>query len=469
MSKAQPNMAFYPLDDQFNSSAFNPAFLNSREKFTFSIFPIGGSNIGYNNQEVVRGLVLETLHGITSDDDYKKVLESITDRSSFNQHIEIILLTLTLRSRLGFFNFRIQENQNLSAALEGELTHFLFSTNIQSVRINQIQNLPAQAMHYREYSLGYTLPSRNQKFTAGIRPKIYFGKSAFFSGLSGSIQNDAKGYKLNAGGKVNLSIPMTQNLVNGDSITTLDFSGKNIIRYLLNSGNPGFGLDLGFKYRITPDLTVSMSLLNLGKIEWKTNLNSKVFDGEYLIPSQKVTSNITREIITKNVRYALSDSISNIFEQSIDMNEFSSSMPVTIYAGIKHQVSPKINISLIDRFVYLKNLNYNSLSLMFDFNLNEELSISTGYSVISESYANLPVAFLYKKDFGQIYVGTDNLLSFIIPSISDFAGITFGTCFYLFKNSSSSKSISDDYPFYQPKKPIRNQKTGRIWNESADF
>lgn len=469
MSKAQPNMAFYPLDDQFNSSAFNPAFLNSREKFTFSIFPIGGSNIGYNNQEVVRGLVLETLHGITSDDDYKKVLESITDRSSFNQHIEIILLTLTLRSRLGFFNFRIQENQNLSAALEGELTHFLFSTNIQSVRINQIQNLPAQAMHYREYSLGYTLPSRNQKFTAGIRPKIYFGKSAFFSGLSGSIQNDAKGYKLNAGGKVNLSIPMTQNLVNGDSITTLDFSGKNIIRYLLNSGNPGFGLDLGFKYRITPDLTVSMSLLNLGKIEWKTNLNSKVFDGEYLIPSQKVTSNITREIITKNVRYALSDSISNIFEQSIDMNEFSSSMPVTIYAGIKHQVSPKINISLIDRFVYLKNLNYNSLSLMFDFNLNEELSISTGYSVISESYANLPVAFLYKKDFGQIYVGTDNLLSFIIPSISDFAGITFGTCFYLFKNSSSSKSISDDYPFYQPKKPRRNQKTGRIWNESADF
>ena len=469
MSKAQPNMAFYPLDDQFNSSAFNPAFINSREKFTFSIFPIGGSNIGYNNQEVVRGLVLETLHGITSDDDYKKVLESITDRSSFNQHIEIILLTLTLRSRLGFFNFRIQENQNLSAALEGELTHFLFSTNIQSVRINQIQNLPAQAMHYREYSLGYTLPSRNQKFTAGIRPKIYFGKSAFFSGLSGSIQNDAKGYKLNAGGKVNLSIPMTQNLVNGDSITTLDFSGKNIIRYLLNSGNPGFGLDLGFKYRITPDLTVSMSLLNLGKIEWKTNLNSKVFDGEYLIPSQKVTSNITREIITKNVRYALSDSISNIFEQSIDMNEFSSSMPVTIYAGIKHQVSPKINISLIDRFVYLKNLNYNSLSLMFDFNLNEELSISTGYSVISESYANLPVAFLYKKDFGQIYVGTDNLLSFIIPSISDFAGITFGTCFYLFKNSSSSKSISDDYPFYQPKKPRRNQKTGRIWNESADF
>ena len=143
-------------------------------------------------------------------------------------------------------------------------------------------------------------------------------------------------------------------------------------------------------------------------------------------------------------------------------------MPVTIYAGIKHQINPRLNISLIDRYVYLKNMNYNSMSFMVGYDINKELSVSTGYCVISNSYANLPLAFLYKMDFGQMYIGTDNLLSFIIPSASDFAGISFGTCFYLFKNFDSKNSISGDYPFYKPKNPRRNPKTGLIWNDFSE-
>ena len=88
MCKSQPNMALYPLEEHFNSSGFNPAFLYSREKYTFSMIPFGGTSIGYNNQEVIKDLVTGTLKGITSDDDYKKGFKSITDRTSFNQDIE---------------------------------------------------------------------------------------------------------------------------------------------------------------------------------------------------------------------------------------------------------------------------------------------------------------------------------------------------------------------------------------------
>lgn len=470
---AQSNMAFYPLEEQFNSSDFNPAFLNTRERFAFSIFPIGGSSIGYNNQEIIKDLVLTSLHGITSDDDYKRVLQSITDRTSFNQNIESTLLTFTARTNIGFFNFRIKENQNFAAAVKGELSSFVFNKGIQSATIDRIQNLPAQAMHFREYSIGYSLPARNHKFTAGIRPKIYFGKAAFFSGLSGSVQKDSANYKLSAGGKVKISIPMTQTPPSGDSNSALDFGGKNSIKYLMNQGNPGFGIDLGIKYKITSDLIFSMSVLDLGKIEWKSNLNSKIFDGEYQIPETKVTSKIIgnqTEIITKNFNnYSFSDSISNIFKQGIDTTEFSSAMPVNVFAGIKYRLNRKVNISLVDRYLYLKNLRANSFALLADIEVNKELSVSTGYTMISHSYSNLPLAFLYKMDFGQFYVGTDNVLSFIIPSVSDFAGFTFGTCFYLFRNRNRSKSITEDFPFYEPKRPKRNSKNGLIWKENTDF
>jgi len=472
-AKAQSNMAFYPLEEQFNSSDFNPAFLNSREKFTFSIFPVGGSSIGYNNQEIIKELVLTSLHGITSDDEYKKVLQSITDRTSFNQNIESTLLTFTARTNIGFFNFRIKETQNFAAAVKGELTSFVFNKDIQSATIDRIQNLPAQAMHFREYSIGYSLPSQNHRFTAGIRPKIYFGKAAFFSGLSGSVQKDSANYMLRAGGKVKISIPMTQTPPTGDANSALDLGGKNSLKYLMNSGNPGFGIDLGIKYKITSDLALSVSVMDLGKIEWKSNLNSKIFDGEYPISETKVTSNIIgdqTEIITKNfINSSFSDSISNIFKQGLDTTEFSSAMPVNLFAGIKYRLNPKVNISLVDRYLYLKNLKSNSFTLLAEFNVNKKLSVSAGYSVISNSYTNLPLAFLYKIDFGQFYIGTDNILSFIVPSISDYAGLTFGTCFYLFRNRNLSNSITEDYPFYEPKKPKRNSKNGLIWKENADF
>src|SRR5450759_1850230 len=82
LAKAQPNLTFYSLENQFNSSNFNPAFLTSQNNFTFSIFPMGGTNIGYNNQQVIKQLLLKVLSGISTDQDYKDMLKSMADHSS---------------------------------------------------------------------------------------------------------------------------------------------------------------------------------------------------------------------------------------------------------------------------------------------------------------------------------------------------------------------------------------------------
>jgi len=327
-------------------------------------------------------------------------------------------------------------------------------------------------MHYREYSLGYSLPFRNHKFSAGIRAKIYFGKAAIVSGLSGSIHNISNDYILRAGGKINLSIPLVQTPQNGESSTTLSLSGSNAMEYLMNSGNTGFGADLGIKYNITPKLGFSLSVIDLGRIDWKKNLNSKVFDGEYPIFIGNISSDISAngtEILTKNFRNSsFADSIPNIFNQTYDTTTFTTSLPVNIYAGIKYRINPKITISLVDRYMLLKNLNYNSFAMMASFELNKQLSVSTGYTTISNSYTNVSLALLFQGDWGQMFLGTENLLAFVIPSHSDFAGISFGTCFYLFKNKNLSKSLSDDYPFFRQKSTRHNHNTGLIVKEYSE-
>lgn len=236
----------------------------------------------------------------------------------------------------------------------------------------------------------------------------------------------------------------------------------------MNSGNPGIGLDLGFKVRINPDLTLSMSMIDLGKINWKTNLNSKNFAGEYRLHRSSVTSNINGgvEIITKKLgNYSISDSISNLFDLTYDRSAFSRSLPVTVYSGLQYQINPSLRISLVDKYVFIKDLNYNSFSITANFDLNKQLSVNTGYAIIGNSYNNIPIALLVRKDFGQIYIGTDNLLSFILPSVSDYAGFTFGTCFYLFRKRDLNKSISKYFPFYRPRKIRKNQGNGLLIKE----
>jgi len=147
---------------------------------------------------------------------------------------------------------------------------------------------------------------------------------------------------------------------------------------------------------------------------------------------------------------------------------------MTLYTGIKYQVYPHIALGITDRYSVVKDLNYNSLSFTASFDVNKKLSISTGYSMIAYSYFNIPLAFLWKRNFGQIFLGTDNLTAMVLPSLADYAGISFGACFYLlnkqnrhlkgpdYTNRNLFGKPSEETPFYKPRKIIKNSKNGSI-------
>lgn len=466
MAKAQSNFSFYSFDDQFNSSDYNPAFLTSSQKFTFTIFPIGGTSFGYNNQAEIRNMISQFLDGISTDNDYQKVFERMTGQTTFHQNLESSLLSFTYRSNIGFFNFRIKECESFSASVEGDLTKFIFKPEINSAFIDQVQHLPLQILHYREFSLGYSYKSRMNRFSAGIRAKMYFGKSAFYSGVSGSIKEESDDFVFRTWGLVNMSFPDAKVLNPDGTQSIYDNSESKIMNYFFNKGNPGFGVDLGIKYSINPKLTFSMSAIDLGKISWKTNLNSKYFNGECLIPNNTITKSTTDQavqIITKTLEnYSYSDSVAEMFNLTIDRSTFARPLPLTIYTGMKYRLSTNLSISLTDRYVKVKDMDFNSFSVTANYNVNKELSVSTGYSAIGDSYINLPLAFLLKKKYGQIYIGTDNLVSILVPSFTNYAGLSFGACFYLFTKRDLYWKPSDELPFYKPRKIKKNKKNGQI-------
>ncbi|MDP2888645.1 MAG: DUF5723 family protein, partial [Bacteroidota bacterium] len=161
-------------------------------------------------------------------------------------------------------------------------------------------------------------------------------------------------------------------------------------------------------------------------------------------------------VLSKNFDRPLADTMN--FSLQIDETAFSQSLPTIFYAGLKYQVNPKLNIGAVNRFSKTKGLNYNSFSLTAHYEATPKLSIITGYSIIGNSFSNIPIAILYKRDGGQTYLGTDNVLSFLLKS-SEFSGISFGTCFYLFRGKVKYKDPLEYLPFFKRKKSKLFSKT----------
>lgn len=464
-------MVFYPIENQFNSSGFNPAFLTSDAQFTFSIFPLAGTNIGFNNQKEIQNLMSKLLSGVNNDDEYIDIVKSMVGRPTFNQKLESELLTFTYRSQFGFLNFRIMENVAFSASVKGPVSEFMILPETKSVVVDEVQNIPALIMHYREYSLAYSTPQKNRKLSAGIRAKLYFGKSVFSSEISGAIQNQGGSYALKTWGKGYISMP-EDSVTNSYGSTNSLPSISSIGSYVLNSGNPGLGVDLGFKYKIAPKLSASLSVIDVGKIFWKTNLNSKIFDGEYPIKPTSIDAGFENgvEVIRKSSdSVSFTNSFSNVFNLTYVKSRFSTPLPLTVYAGLNYQIKPTIMISLVDRFIRIEDMNHNSFSIFAKFDISKKLTVNTGYSIIGNAYNNIPLAVQLNRDFGQIYVGTDNLLAFVVPSVSEFSGLTFGTCFYLFRKRDLYDLPTETAPFHKPKKVKKVRNSGRILKETTEF
>ncbi len=465
MGNAQTSLIYYHTKDQFNSSNYNPAFLTATQKFTFSIFPLAGMSVGYNNQEVILDVMTRTLSGDQTNEDFKDIFNSLVAQELFFLNYETNLLHLGYNSEVGSFNFRIKENVLLATDFKGELSDFLMSPTFSTLAIGRSQLFAAEALHYREYSMGFARELIRNKLTVGLRAKLYLGKSILLSDVSGVMRPNGNTYSLQIEGPMKLSIPANPTL-RDDVIEDLNLAKDfDIVDYITNTSNFGTGLDLGFTYKVTPEIELSASVTDWGRINWNKNINTLIFNDEFLVPEGNIEIELNEQgvpVITKIIDKPISDSIN--FSLIIDETPFNSVLPTTFFAGLKYQLNPKFNVGIVERYIRTKGLNHNSISLSANYQANKKFTILTGYSIIGNSYRNVPLALLYKWDGGQTFFGTDNLLSFLFPSSSEFSGITFGTCFYLFRDKVKYKDPLDYRPFFRPKKLKERNKKGLIFN-----
>jgi len=450
--KAQTNMVFYPMENQINSPSLNPAFLTSQSKYTLGIFPLTGMNVGYNNQLVIKNMLLKILNGEQPNEDFKDVFNSMVKLDLFYQRMENTIINIGYNSKYGSFDFRLKENMQLMTDLKGGFSEFLTNSSSQSISINKPQVFPALALHYREYSLGYAREIVKKKLSIGLRAKIYFGKFSMSSDVQGEVVRNNNDIYLQVQNQLKISFPMNIGTDNEGLLSSVESSADfSIGKYLTNSKNIGTGFDIGLTYKITPHLMFSASVVDVGKINWKSNLNRMTFNGQYKFPAAFIVSS-DGNTVTKNSSFSNETADFNeLYKIQIDESSYSTRLPVNFYTGLKYRIDSKLSLNVVNRFISTRSMSFNSILVTGIYDIKKNLSLSSGFTIIGKSYINMPFALLYNGESGQYYIGMDNLLSMIVPSSAEFSGITFGMCFFLFKGKTKYKEF-DYLPFYKEKK-----------------
>jgi len=452
----QSNLIFYNSGDQINAPDQNPAFLTSQHKFTFSIFPISGFSVGYNNQQVINDMLFNVVRGNQTKEQFKEVFRSMLKLGLFYQRMEIPLFNFGYNSKIGSFNFRIKDNMRLMTNLKGEVSDFLSDYNTLSVTLNQPQTFPVHAMYYREYSLGYAKEIVKNKLSIGVRAKAYFGKFSLISDVQGvaSLRPD-NNYYFQTSKQLKLSFPATIIRDNEGNLSSINAANNfSIGNFLFNSKNSGLGFDIGLNYKINSEFEISASVTDIGKINWKSDLNSMDYVGEYQFEPGFVNSaESNSQRLTRSKDYpAATNDIPQLFKIDLNHSAYSTSMPMTIFAALQYKVNADLKFGIVNRYIRLDNLSYNSISLTGDFRLKKNLNLITGYSVQGNSFVNLPLAIVYNWPGGQYFIGTDNCLSYLLPKISDYSGVSLGACIYLFNKKANNKKTIDYLPFFEWKK-----------------
>ena len=252
------------------SNQINPVFM-PRSKIT-----IGLPLISSDYVSVSTPASFDDFFTRSADDslriDEQKIIDAFNKSGKFDFEGNIGLLFLGLRTKTGFFSLSLNSRLDAGFTLPGSLVEFAFrgsgdTGTPASIRISEI-NL--QTVWFNEIAVGYSR-ELNSKITVG-------GKLKYLQGIGTISVEGLNGYIESSIDSIHISMDPWSVHTAGQEFLKSAFPSANTDYFLFQNGNKGWGIDVGVEYKFMDNLLLSASILDVGKITWKEDTKSYLFD-----------------------------------------------------------------------------------------------------------------------------------------------------------------------------------------------
>lgn len=415
VSYSQDQLNLFGLRHLVDQQTVNPTYIGEN-RWEMTLFPVASSI--YSNGPTYQDFIDNRI----SDN----VLRYPEDKLSFGQEN-----LLNVRSNIGTFRF-IYNQQNWSLSVHhvartignldysGALLAVAIKGNGPFIGQNLSLNTDFSAFSYEEIGVGGAI--KLGKFQIGGRFKYLSGHSAAITRKSDiSLLTDDDIYQLILDTNIEVDIA-SQN----DDLSTfnfgpigLDFTNNNevlvaapSILFNLNddlfnfSGNHGFAFDLGLDWQINEHLNLTISALDLGRINWTTHtknytanqlfefdglsLGQLSFDGEEILSFDSVQDSL--DII---------DFIGN-------SKDFSTNLSAQFYLGLNYTLNDQLYFYTTIYSSFFRGNTVSALSLGTNYQIHKYLNIGTNVSLMNQSA--LVMGLNASLTFGplQLFALTDN-------------------------------------------------------------
>ena len=438
--RAQQNNTFYLMHDVPQSNLLNPA-VQIKCKWFVGIPLLTSTQLNYSNSTFSYNDL-----GVSSSLNFENLYNNIKKTNLISTELHLDLLSIGYRRDDYYITFNIAEKVNAGLTYPGSIFELAWNGNTQFLgETVEFNNLRTNTVYYREYSLGVSKVWDAYNIF-GIRAKLLFGKANIYSGKSEmSLYTNPNTFNLQVEGDINInsSFPLTINQDANGNITGITAGDIDYISFLMNGKNKGFALDLGWIHQYNEDITLSASILDLGFIRWKTDLNNVQLTGSFDYSGVGLGTGFDDAGYILDIR----DSLFNSYTQTVTQDKYYSWLPTQIYLGGMYQYMPKLGIGVVNRNVIYRNKLHSSITLSANTTFWSKLSGSLSWSYLNNTYKNVGLALAWHGRGLQFHAVSDNILGFFKPLDARTLNLRFGFGLMLGcpKNKKEELKMSNDY------------------------
>ncbi|MDP2337238.1 MAG: DUF5723 family protein [Bacteroidota bacterium] len=417
----------------------NPALHNDSSSVVIGLPGMSGVYFDFNSGFAVNDLIHKGT-GMLADSlvlDIEGFHSSLSTTNSIQQNLSFPLFYLGFRSKKSFFSIGVTEKEVAQFTFDKSLVTFLKDGNAEYMGQNfDLGNLKMNAFDYTEMAFGYSNEVIKNKLTVGVKAKALLGKFALKTErMNMKVETAADGSSLNLSTdiKINMSMPATPEYDQDNNLTGMNTDNLNPKDFVMQTGNMGMAFDLGAVYKLTPKITLSGSIVDLGKVSFKKDLISlnKVSNynwvgidfsnsidstnANYVDPADLIKNETTK--MENAFRPKKSDVGSEVFDVTI---------PTKIYLGGTYQLNNQFSIGLLDRLYKNGDISTNTVTLSANAMLANFLSLTGSYSMIGKSTNNLGMGLAMRLGLMQMYFVSDNLMALADPAKANYVNVRFG-------------------------------------------
>jgi hypothetical protein len=359
-------------------------------------------------------------NGTASDSlliDFDKLDRKMKNRNYIRNDYSVNILGAGFRIKKDYYvHFNISNHGETRIGLPGDLIALQdgnWDSSEEVPRDFKLGSLGVNAIDYIQIAAGIS-KKISEGFSVGLTAKYLMGSACIINRRSRlDLDTQSDPIVLNAYINYNIYSSFPVDVFPNrftDLIDSVSFenSFSNPVHDFIFNKNRGLALDAGILYDYSDKIMLSASIIDLGFIRWKSNINRFEAEGSFTFRGFDLNQ-YAPGADESELFQALLDSIESSFRFNNSNRPFTSALTPKIYLGGLYKMNKKLAFGALLRTDLFDRRPHFALTLTANYNPVDFFSGTLSYSVMNNRLYNFGFGFALGRPGAQLFFVTDNI------------------------------------------------------------